>query len=163
MKRTLLIVSALAVILIAGCNGNGSDSGTAATILDNISTETIAQEIFTEIEIPSSVQKGAEDLEFFFSGLTLEGIRELSYYICASGAFPDELLIIKFDTARQAADAKPAVQSRLESRRDDFRDYAPDEMYKLDSAEVRTNSNWLFFFVTENNARVSGIINSYVG
>jgi hypothetical protein len=153
MKKAFIILMA---VLISGC---GSQTGNE--ILGGVSVREITDSILAEIEIPSSVEKGIEDLSSFFSGIDTADIQELSFFICGSGAFPDELLIIKFNTSGSAAAAKSAVESRLESRRTDFRDYAPAEMYKLDSAAVQVSANWLFFYVTEDNARVREIINAY--
>ncbi|MCL2636985.1 MAG: DUF4358 domain-containing protein [Oscillospiraceae bacterium] len=157
MKKVFSAVLILAVVLLGGC-GSAEES---ISSLDGVQVQTIANAVLAEIEIPSSVEKKVEDIPTFFSDLDTAGIAELSFYICASGAFPDELLIIRFNTAEEASIAKSAVESRLESRRVDFRDYAPAEMYKLDSAAVIVNSNWLFYFVTEDNAKTREIINSY--
>jgi hypothetical protein len=157
MRKLLTVLVIITVVLIGGC-GSSSENNP----FDGIRVQEVADAILAEIEIPSSVEKGIEDIPSFFSGLDTAGIAELSFHICASGAFPDELLIIKFDTAEQANAAKSAVENRLESRRTDFRDYAPAEMYKLDSAAVFVSFDRLFFYVTENNARVREIINSYM-
>jgi len=159
MKQILLIAFS-AIILMAGCESGAND--TRDTILDDTSTATIAEAITAEIEIPSAVGKKTEDMEFFISELDTSGIIELSYLICASGAYPDELLIIKFKTSTDAAAARSAVQGRSDSQKETFRDYAPAEMYKFDDAAVQVNSNWLFFYITENNAKVKEIINSYL-
>ncbi|MCL2696980.1 MAG: DUF4358 domain-containing protein [Oscillospiraceae bacterium] len=158
MKKIFTIFLIFAVVLFGGCGsaGNGDNA------LGGVRTQTIADAILAEIEIPSSVKKEIEDIPSFFADLDTAGIEELSFYICGSGAFPDELLIIRFGTSEAAAAAKTTVENRLESRRADFRDYAPAEMYKLDSAGVLTSSGWLFFYVTEDNARVREIINSYL-
>jgi len=159
MKKIFLTILAV-VILVAGCESVSVD--TPDTILDDVSTATIAEAITAEIEIPSAVGKKTEDMEFFISELDTSYIVELSYLICASGAYPDELLIIKFKTSTDANTAKSAVQGRLDSQKETFRDYAPAEMYKFDDAVIQASSNWLFFYITENNAKVKEIINSYL-
>jgi hypothetical protein len=163
MKKALSFLLA-GLILITSCESSKPPPLQPQFIipLNTATAEEIAQEIFGIIEIPSAMEQEIEDLEFFFSTLDTEGIEELSYHICASGAYPDELLIIKFGTAEQALAAKPAVEARLESRRGDFRDYAPAEMYKLDTALIMVNSNWLFFFVTEENLKVMAVVESFI-
>jgi hypothetical protein len=162
MKKGLIIIIS-ALLLLVGCE---SASDTRDTILDDTAPATIAEAIMSEIEIPSAVEKNIEDLPHFFRDLDTSYIEELSFWICASGAFPDELLIVKFktstDASTDASNAKAAVQSRLDSRTTDFRDYAPAEMYKLENAGLQVNHNWLFFFVTEDNTKVRNIINSFL-
>jgi hypothetical protein len=154
MKKALTVAL---ILVITGCAAADGDDP-----LDGVAAETIAQAIMAEIEIPAVMPKGLEDMVYFVSDLDTAGVQELSYYISASGFNPDELLIIKFNTSEEAAAAKAAVESRLESRITDFRDYAPAEMFKLDNAGIQINNNWLFYFVTEDNARVREIINSYL-
>ncbi|MCL2698619.1 MAG: DUF4358 domain-containing protein [Oscillospiraceae bacterium] len=159
MKKALIILIS-ALLLLAGCESAPGDK--RDEILEDTSTGEIALVILEEIEIPSAVEKSREDLPDFFRELDITGIEEVSFYICGSGAFPDELLIIKFKTNTDATNARAAVQSRLESRTNDFRDYAPAEMYKLENAGLQIYHNWFFFFVTEDNTRVRDIINSFL-
>jgi hypothetical protein len=157
MKRITTIILAV-ILLFAACDNNMV--GPSPAPFTFASADKIAQEIMAEIEIPAKVQKFIEDLPYFIPDLDTEKILELSYYICASGFQPDELLIIKFETNEKSTAAKAAVEARLETRKNDFRDYAPDEMYKLDSAVVYVYDRWLFFFVLEDNAKAKQIADS---
>jgi len=156
MKKTFIFILT-AIILLVGCAPKAED-----IIPLGVSTEEIALEIMSAVEIPSAVQKTKDELNIYINGLdNVTGGYEVSYYICGSGAYPDELLIIRFDEPAEAENAKPLVQARLDSRKDDFRDYRPEEMYKLDSAVLEVNSNWLFYFVTEDNATAKAILDTY--
>ncbi|MCL1823206.1 MAG: DUF4358 domain-containing protein [Oscillospiraceae bacterium] len=162
MKKVLLVTLAL-ILLLSGCESDGNTNGESnAAALESVSPQTIAESIFESIEIPASVQKTKEELPDFIGGLDISNIHQIAYFICASGASPDELLIIKFNHADDAANAKSHVQTRLDSRKKDFQDYRPDEMVKFNGALVQINANWLFFYITEDNAKVKEIISSYI-
>jgi len=159
LSFTALISAALVLIIVlTGCTA-GNKGG---TVMNNTLTGEIADDILSAVEIPSPVLKSKDDVQILITGIDVSVIQDVSYYICGSGAYPDELLIIKFSNAEEAAKAMSAVQKRLDSRKDDFRDYRPEEMYKLDDAVIQTDANWLFFFATSDNVRVKEIVSSYV-
>ncbi|MCL2019795.1 MAG: DUF4358 domain-containing protein [Oscillospiraceae bacterium] len=165
MKKIPLLISIIAIMAFSGgCQSdkNGANDSDITPNYADVQVEMVAQAILAEVEIPSAAEKGTDDIEYFIGSLDTHSIKELSYFICASGAYPDELLIIKFADADAAAAARSGVESRLESRRDDFRDYAPAEMYKFDDAQVLINGEMLFFYITSNNAKVREIIDSYM-
>lgn len=123
----------------------------------------ITAEVLAEIPINSAIEKGIVDLEFYFTDLDAGKLTDASYYMCASGAYPDEIAVFIFDTAENANNAKSAVQARLDKQVAVYESYTPEEMYKLEDAIVETRQNVIFYAVTENNSRVQEIFDSFIG
>jgi len=165
-----LIILVLAfTVLLCGCESDKGNNNTntntnnsaSNAVRSDVRPQEIALAVMAEVEIPSAAEKKVDDIQFFISELDTENIKEMSYHICASGAYPDELLIIEFYSDTQAKAARTAVLNRLNSRKDDFADYAPAEMYKFDDAATDVVGEWLFFYITRNNTKVKEIISSY--
>ncbi len=123
----------------------------------------VTTEVLAEIPINSAIEKGIADLEFYFSNLDTSKLTDASYYMCASGAYPDEIAVFIFDTAENADNAKSAVQARLDKQISVYESYTPEEMYKLEDAIVEVRQNVIFYAVTENNSRAQEIFDSFIG
>ena len=167
MKKRIFAAFLAALCLTAASCGTETD--TPATTQQeqvkeyNIVAGDVTSAVLTEITINSAIEKGIADLEFYFSDLDTSKLTDASYYMCASGAYPDEIAVFVFDTAESAADAKSAVQTRLDKQISVYESYTPDEMYKLDGAVIDVRQNVIFYAVTENNSRAQEIFDSFIG
>jgi hypothetical protein len=120
----------------------------------------VADGVLKEITIPSAVKKETSDISTYYT-IDDSKLEEGVLYICGSGAFPDELAVLKMKDANAAKEAKAAAEKRLSSQISLFESYTPNEMYKLNDARILVKSNYVIFIATENNARAEEIVNSY--
>ncbi len=170
-KRILLSVIAAMCLFTASCGSepvrNTAETKTAETEAAQINADVVPSDVtaavLAEIPINSAIEKGIDDLQFYFTDLDTTAIESASYYMCASGAFPDEIAVLKFTSSELAEQGKAAVEKRLEKQISVFESYTPDEMYKLESAVIEVKQNYIFYSVTSDNARASEIMNSYIG
>ena len=116
----------------------------------------ITSAIMAEIEIPSAVEKDMDSVGAYYDVDTAQ-TEALSVYICGSGAYPDELAVFKMSSPEQAQSAADAVQKRLDSQIELYRDYTPNEMYKLDGAEVTVKGSYVMLFVCSDDQRAREI------
>lgn len=116
----------------------------------------ITSAIMAEIEIPSAVEKDKDSVGAYYD-VDMEQTEALSVYICGSGAYPDELSVFKMSSPEQAQSAAEAVQKRLDSQIELYRDYTPNEMYKLDGAEVTVKDSYVMLFVCSDDQRAREI------
>ena len=178
-KSTSVILSAiLAVSLFTACNGNDASVQVDATIptdgtvdimenvpvsaeaQQNVSAADITAAVTAEIEIPSAVEKTVENIGAFYD-IDTSTVEEMSVLICGSGAYPDELAVFKFKEGGAAA-GKKAVQKRLDSQIALYTDYTPDEVYKLDGANLIEKDNWVILTICADNDRAKEIINGLI-
>lgn len=171
MKKSIAVVSILAALLLTACGNTDESVPVDATVQTvdsiNIVSESedviettaadIASAVMAEIEIPSAVEKNAENLGAFYDVDTAT-VAEMSVFICGSGAYPDELAVFKFNDADSAKAGAEAVQKRLDDQIAIYTDYTPDEMYKLNEAIIITKDNWVVFAACSNNTRAEEII-----
>lgn len=165
MKRKILAAILAALCLMTASCGAQNDGGAAA---DSPKTADIQQTydvapsevtaaILLEIPINSAIEKGIADLGAYFSDLDTSGITEASYYMCASGAYPDEIAVFRFSSAELAESGKAAVQTRLDKQISVYESYTPDEMYKLENAVIEVKGNYIYYLVTSDNVKAKEI------
>lgn len=167
MKKRIFAAFMAALCLTAASCGTETDTP-VTTAQEEVKEYTfdagsVTTEVLTEITINSAIQKGIADLEFYFTDLDTSKLTDASYYMCASGAYPDEIAVFVFDTADSAKEAESAVQARLDKQISVYESYTPEEMYKLEDAIVEVRQNVIFYAVTENNSRVQEIFDSFIG
>ena len=178
MKKRVLCAALLAAVICAAA-GCGTSTQTTTTAADNAADTTasaeaaapatnataaeVADAILAEIPINSAFDKKLESLGDYFDGLATDTITDAAYRICASGAYPDEVAIFKFASADDAKAAVSAVNDRLEYQKKTYKDYTPEEYYKLEDAVVKQSGEWLYYLVTSDNSRAQEIAESFIG
>ena len=157
----LLAISMLSVTLLTGCGGDDEAVEANATVstVAEATASGITTAVMAEIEIPSAMEKTAENIGAYYD-IDTAAVAEMSVFICGSGAYPDELAVFKFNDAESAKAGAEAVQSRLDSQTAIYKDYTPAEMYKLEEAVLITKDNWVAFAACADNARAKEIIES---
>ncbi len=172
MKKSIIAISILSALLFAAC-GSEPETVQAGGTVETSDTVSVTEEtpsasataaditaaVMAEIEIPSAVEKNAENIGAFYD-IDTSAIAEMSVFICGSGAYPDELAVFKFNDADSAKTGAEAVQKRLDDQIALYTDYTPDEMYKLNDAVLITKDNWVILAACSDNARAKEIIDS---
>ena len=161
--------------MLAGCAESSVDtptetSGSAAVqetsasenneVKQPVPSEIIAA-ITAEIEIPSAVEKNKDTIDYYFT-VDKTQLEDVSMLICGSGAFPDELFVLKMTSDEAAQEAAKAVQEHLTSQIELYRDYTPNEFYKLEGASVNWVNNYVWLFVCSDNERAMEIAETFL-
>ena len=165
-----MIGSVLVIAALAGCSGGDKPASTTAATqaaqqeaAKDFTASEVTKAILSEIEINSAVEQSSDNLGNFFDKLDTAALSDSSYYICASGAYPDEIAFFKFESADAAKSSLDAINERLEARKKDYETYTPDEFYKLEGAVVGQSGNYSYYLVTSDNARAKEIVNGFIG
>ncbi|MCM1329722.1 MAG: DUF4358 domain-containing protein [Ruminococcus sp.] len=139
---------------------NTENAGTTgAEVPGTVTAADITAAVMAEIEIPSAVEKTAENIGAFYD-VDAAAVEEMSVFICGSGAYPDELAVFKFSEGAEAGAA--AVQKRLDSQIALYTDYTPDEVYKLEGANLIQKGDWVILTICADNSRAAEIINGLI-
>ncbi len=165
MKKSFIAgaisIAMLSVTLLTGCGGDSVPADGTIAAESAVTAGDISSAIMAEIEIPSAIEKTAENLGAFYDVDTAT-VAEMSVFICGSGAYPDELAVFRFNDEASAKAGLDAVQSRLDSQISIYTDYTPDEMYKLNEAVLIEKGNWVIFAACSDNARAREIAESMI-
>lgn len=144
-KKIVMTVAALAasVLTLTGC---GSDKdASAAKPLGDITSDVVA----CGVDFPDMVEVEEENFQIKY-GLAADDYEEYSLKWAGSGADADEICIIK---AKDAEKVKNAVSKRIDSQKNVFKDYAPEQYDKLCKAKVRTKGNYVYWVCTNDNSK----------
>ncbi len=166
-KRIIAAFAAVLCLSLCSCGENTAEITTTANNADVASVTVeygpseITAAVLAEIQINSAVEKGIDDLGYYFTELDTESLISASYYMCASGAYPDEIAVLKFDTPELAEQGKVAVEKRMQSQITTYESYSPDEMYKLDNAVIEVNGSYIYYLVTSDNVKAEELVSGF--
>lgn len=160
MKKSIIAMAITTMLMLTGCeSGEAVEANATVSTPAEATASGITSAIMAEIEIPSAMEKTAENIGAYYD-IDTAAVSEMSVFICGSGAYPDELAVFKFNDEATAKAGAEAVQSRLDSQITIYTDYTPAEMYKLNEAVIITDGNWVVFAACADNARAKEIIES---
>ena len=159
-------------MLLSACENNpesvqvdATPSVTTTSESEEVKTEKSAADItsavMAEIEIQSAIEKNIDEIGAFYD-VDTASIADMSVYICGSGAYPDEIAVFKFSDSDSAQSGADAVKKRLENQLALYKDYTPDEVYKLEEAEIITKDNWVILTVCSDNSRAKDIVDGLI-
>ncbi len=107
------------------------------------STQEIAQKLMDTCTYDELIEIKDDVLYNQYDKLDKNIVKEISVYVCSSGAAVDELCVIRVKNESDIASAQQAIESRLTDLRDKFVDYVPEEIPKLDSAVTETHGDYI--------------------
>ncbi len=152
MKILKILAAALIpAALLAGCASGGEQ-------VADIDPSDAVKAVIAEVPITSGIENDESSLDIFDSHIDADTVESAAFSLCASGAYPDAVAVIKCKTSEDAAKAKEALQDRLEDQIKLFTDYTPAEMYKLEGAKVYTKGNYAIYIALSDNDKAQEII-----
>lgn len=165
------IVCAMVAVSICGCSEKPAQSSAsessvtsdAGSISESVSeasdsstaTGTAAEitaKIQEDVKFPGMAEIGADRMAGYYD-VAADKIDSYSAYICGSGAYPDEIAVFKMKSADDVNAVKSVLEKRVESQSATFKDYTPDEMYKIDGNNVVTSGNYVALIICSDNAK----------
>ena len=159
-------------VSICGCSGgNAQSSATESTVSSEASSTAesstdassdtaqtsgtaaeITAKIQADVKFPGMAEIGADRMAGYYD-VDADKIDSYSAYICGSGAYPDEIAVFKMKSADDVNAVKSVLEKRVESQSATFKDYTPDEMYKIDGNNVVTSGNYVALIICADNAK----------
>lgn len=124
-----------------------SDSSTATGTAAEITAK-----IKQDVKFPGMAEIGADRMAGYYD-VAADKIDSYSAYICGSGAYPDEIAVFKMKSADDVNAVKSVLEKRVENQSATFKDYTPDEMYKIDGNNVVTSGNYVALIICADNAK----------
>ena len=140
------------IFIFSSCNSKSH--------LSDIDVKKTSEEIISNSIFPSMIDVDIGNIEKYYE-MESSNIEDVSLYINASGGFPDELFISKSENKEKADIIHKNIEKRKEILIETFRDYQPDEMYKLEESQISRYGNYNIFIVSENSDEVLKEIKKY--
>lgn len=165
------IVCAMVAVSICGCSEKPaqssasessvtSDAGSVSESVSEASDSStatgtaveITAKIKQDVKFPGMAEIGADRMAGYYD-VAADKIDSYSAYICGSGAYPDEIAVFKMKSADDVNAVKSVLEKRVENQSATFKDYTPDEMYKIDGNNVVTSGNYVALIICADNAK----------
>ena len=166
MKKITKALAALLVpamiISLTACGGDtGSKPVENSSVQSSVSASApadITSKIMTDIKFPSMAEIKSDRLVSYYD-VDADKVEAFSAYICGSGAYPDEIAVFKMKSADDIQAVKTVLEARVESQTTTFKDYTPDEMYKIDGKNIVVSGNYIALIICSDNAGATGTFN----
>lgn len=159
---------AAAVFMLVGCGtGLGStdsvaDTEISETVKNNVAVSEVLGEIKNDL-LDGSAVKGEElfdkNAEKFY-GVDISQIEDGGILYSTNGVNADEVSIIRLN---DDTNAQEILESRLAGRRSTFDGYAPEEMPKLESAEIFTQNGYAVLIISDEHETLAKHIKEKLG
>ena len=167
MKKRILAAILVAACLGVSACGNSPAQTTVSSKEETVQAVTasvseITAEVLKEVPINSAVEKTKEDITDYFAGMDVEKIADASFYLCASGAYPDEIGVFEFAAEADAESGADAVSKHIQRQYDTFSSYTPDEMYKFENASAVVSGKYVYYLITSDNDKAKEVIQKYI-
>lgn len=160
MNKKIVACAVLAAVMLSGCTktentGSSGSSSSSAAVTQSASEKTT--KLLTEVEFPEMVEVSSDRLEVYF-GISADKVDDFSAYICGSGAMPDEFGIFLAKDASAAAEIEQLLRDRIDYQTETYRDYTPQEVYKLEDSFVSVSGNTVIYAICADNAKAREIL-----
>jgi hypothetical protein len=151
MKK-IIVLSILAVMIFCLC----SCSGGGITIED---ADKAAFALVTSLEFDDDMAETENDATTLKKyGLDENsGVVNVSRYV-GSGATADEVAVFECSSAEGVAKVKEAIDSRIKYLHDGYASYGPEEVPKIDSANVLEYGNFVVFCISKTPEKTADIL-----
>ena len=145
MKHCTVLLAAVMVFLLAAC-GKKSGAVDAQALLDRL---------LTEVTYDAELTQVGKRVGLYLPELPENS--EITMYR-GSGYSADEVALVTVRKEADAAQAQKAMEKHLSELRDQFQNYAPEELPKIDHAIIWQTGTNLFLCVTNDYARAQAIL-----
>ena len=147
LSLIMILMLAIATSLFSGC---GKDSGHASCrdILD------ACRKIAPEGSFDTLAAYGEELYDDSFDslyGIQFKEISDGAILYIEEGGCADEISIVYMKENEDVSVARQKLQERIETRRNTFEGYKPEEIYKLDNASVIVQGNYAALIISDDN------------
>ena len=129
-----------------------------ASVDENSVAATIAGKT-SMFEEPLFQSSGSIGLDIF--GIPSSAVSDVAYYV-ASAAVAEEVLVVKAASSADVSTIKSCIEARRSMQAEDYADYVPKEVPKLNSAITYTNGDVIVFCVSNNNSAMRSVISGLV-
>ena len=153
-KLFVLLTAAIILFTLSSCGETGS--GESIKIEDADKT---AFALVTSLEFDDEMAETEND-ETTLKKYGLDensGVVNVSRFV-GSGASADEVAVFECSGADGVARVKEAIDERIKYLHDGFSDYGPEEVPKIDSANVLEYGNFVVFAISKTPEKTEGVL-----
>lgn len=145
MKKYVLI--GIILFLVCGC---GKETKT-------FTPNDLASELLTEVDFDDELTLFEGNISKIYD---MPEVEDYVIYI-GSGATAEEIAIITLKNSSDEADVKAALEKRVEEQKQNFANYVPEEVSRLEKSIIKSNEKYVVLCVSNDN-QAEKIIDKYL-
>lgn len=147
VRMLSLVLALLLVFSFAGCSKKDAD----------IDANAVLQSLLTQVQYSTELSAVGENAILYFPDLP-EGTTIELY--TGSGYFADEVALLTLPKASDGNAAMEVVKKHLAELRNQFMNYVPEEVGKIDNAVTRQVGKYLFLCITDDVKGANQVLNN---
>jgi len=124
---------------------------------ESVTTAEISAAIIESGEFPEMVNKTVDDLKYFYSEFDFDNVAEASFYVCPSGAYADNITVIKMKSVDDAKMAKIFFEDYIKSEIESWRNYQTKEAIKMEDSIVEQKGEYIGMFICQDSEKAKEI------
>lgn len=157
MKKIIPIIILVIILIIVEIKITNKNLKAEINInMEELATELIDAQIFED-----SLDKIDKDTILKKWSFSTENIKDIVSYV-GTGATAEEILIIELNDKKDADQIEKIIKDEIEERKEDFQNYLPKEVYKLENYNLKTKNNYIILCISNNYDKADEIINKYI-
>lgn len=166
MKRriTAAVLTVLSILPLFGCGGNARPSEpdprqTGNEPVQTVSVDELREDMLAaapslpEMKTVSDGDEKSEALFSYLSDLDYDKVEHFFLVYSATG-LADEIAVIAVKDPADAAEAKASLERHLSNRKQMYAQYQPDQVPRVENAEVFTKDQYVVLIVCDDAAAV---------
>ena len=147
MKKYKVLITLVMLLLVCGC---GKKETVEISELSSMLAESVSfSEQLTEIDISNIEKRYA---------LNSKDYTEITAFVGTLSTC-DEYVIIKTETPDEMTEK---LNKYIEKKREEYKLYRPDEVYKLDSAVIETHNKSVVMIITADSENALNVYKEYL-
>jgi hypothetical protein len=149
LQRFLIVLFLLSIM---GCNLK--ERPRSIPNLDDF-CQNIIEKIEYDDELVTPSQRAIDDMY----SIDFLDVEEFAIYVSGTMATSNELVVLKLSDASFTAKAVKALETRIDEQKNNYRDYNPSEMFRLENAMIIKDGTYVLMSVSNDNETVKILFN----
>lgn len=152
MKKIFALATLLALLALTACSGD-------PTADLSVGAAELANELLQNCSFTDSLESLDSSVLMMNYDIAEETVKSAAGY-AGTGATAQEIAVFEATDSESADSILEAAKRRIESRKEDFADYRPDEVPSLNNAIVERIGKYIVVCVSQDSERAREIVTS---
>lgn len=156
MKKTkLLFVIGICMCLLAGCKKENTTAEESTRAQNKLPCSQIIEKLLEQVTTTHNdkkLQYSDDAYEEYFDYLYDASIEKIAdgAFAYASESYADEITVLRLQDSKDDSYLTKKLQARIESRKQDFNGYKPEEVEKLQNAVIDQSGDYIIMVVADD-------------
>ena len=153
-------VASMCAFLLTGCTGKSSDSGekNETKPKKDVNVTEIMEEINSSVELPEMTVISTDEYLETLYGISPDDVKQYAIEVNSNGVNQDEIIIIEAASGEAMGRLEETLNSLLEYKAAQMKDYLPEEYDMIMKCSVKKNGDFIYMVVSYEKDKIEKII-----